>query len=132
MKGIDEVKKDLRELRKYTHAIKQIEMAQRTHLARIKLLEGLESEKARALIENERRLLSLTDPTSEIERACAIEEKYMSAINALPLVDKGIIVDAFINGTPYWKIGLAVGYSEEGVRKMVSKIISKIAQTVNA
>ncbi len=131
MKGINEVKKDLRELKKYTHAIKQLEVAEKTHLARIKLLEGLpRSERTEALIEKERALISSLNCQSVIENACTLEEKYISAINALPLIDRGIIVDAFINGTPYWKIGLEVGYSEEGVRKMVSRIIKKIAQSV--
>ncbi len=129
MKGINEVKKDLRELKKYTHAIKQLEIAQKTHLARIKLLEAMQgSARACELIEKERALLSSDKPLYLIESAIELEGKYRDAINALPLVDRGIIVDAFINGKPYWKIGTEIGYSEEGVRKRVSKIISKIAQ----
>ena len=129
MKGINEVKKDLRELKKYTHAIKQLEAAQKTHLMRIKLLEAMEkSEKITALIEKEKTLLSSASAVSVIENACALEEKYSIALDSLPLIERGIIVDAFINGTPYWKIGLKIGYSEDGVRKKVSKIISKIAK----
>lgn len=129
MKGINEVKKDLRELKKYTHAISQLESAQKTHLMRIKLLEGLEkNERVLALIEKEKSLMASLASLASLENACALEEKYLSVINALPLIERGIIVDAFINGMPYWKIGLQIGYSEEGVRKKVSKIIAKIAQ----
>ena len=129
MKETNEVKKDLRELKKHTHAVKQLESAQRMHFARIKLLEALpKSEKTENLIEKEKLLISSIDYQGVIEKSCTLEEKYMAAINTLPLVDRGMIVDAFINGTPYWKIGLEIGYSEEGVRKRVSKIISKIAQ----
>lgn len=131
MKEINEVKKDLRELKRQTHAIKQLECAQKTHLARIKLLMGMEeNERIKALIEKERASLASLNVADVVSGACEIEEKYMEAINALPLVDRGIIVDAFINGTPYWKIGLSVGYSEEGVRKKVSKIISAIAKSM--
>ena len=131
MKEISEVKKDLRELKKHTHAIKQLESAQRMHLARIKLLEALpKSEKTENLIEKEKLLISSIDYQGVIEKSCTIEEKYMAAINALPLPDRGMIVDAFINGTPYWKIGLEIGYSEEGVRKKISKIISKISKNI--
>ena len=129
MKEINEVKKDLRELKKYTHAIKQLECAQRTHLARIKLLESIGGgEKTNKLIERENALLASLDAKTVIEGACTLEEKYMAKINELPLPDRGIIIDCVINGTPYWKIGLEIGYSEEGVRKRVSKIIAKIAQ----
>ena len=129
MKGINEVKKDLRELKKYTHAIKQLESAQRTHMARIKLLESVEGgDKIKRLIEREKALILSTKAPEVIEYACALEEKYMAVINSLPLIDRGIIVDCVINGTPYWKIGLQIGYSEEGVRKKISKIIAKIAQ----
>lgn len=129
MKEINEVKKDLRELKKYTHAIKQLECAQRTHLARIKLLESIGGgEKTNKLIERERALLAALDVKTVIEGACTLEEKYMAKINELPLPDRGIIIDCVINGTPYWKIGLEIGYSDEGVRKRVSKIIAKIAQ----
>ena len=129
MKEINEVKKDLRELKKYTHAIKQLECAQRTHLARIKLLESIGGgEKTNKLIERERALLAALDAKTVIEGACTLEEKYMTKINELPLPDRGIIIDCVINGTPYWKIGLEIGYSDEGVRKRVSKIIAKIAQ----
>ena len=129
MKEINEVKKDLRELKKYTHAIKQLECAQRTHLARIKLLESIGGgEKTNKLIERENALLASLDAKTVIEGACTLEEKYMAKINELPLPDRGIIIDCVINGTPYWKIGLEIGYSDEGVRKRVSKIIAKIAQ----
>ena len=131
MKGLNEVKKDLRELKKYTHAIKQLEATERTHRARIKLLESMErNTRICALIEREQALLSALQPDSIIEKVCELEEKYMSAINTLPLVDKGIIVDAFINGTPYWKIGLQVGYSEEGVRKHINALIRELAGKV--
>ena len=131
MKETNEVKKDLRELKKLTHAIKQLESAQRMHLARIKLLENLpKSEKIDTLIAKEKSLISSIDCQGVIEKSCALEEKYMDAINSLPLFDRGMIVDAFINGTPYWKIGLEIGYSEEGVRKKISKIISHISKYV--
>ena len=131
MKEINEVKRELRELKKYTHAIKQIESARKTHLMRIKLLEGMqENDRILALIEKENTLLADQTPINLIESACEIEERYKKAINELPILERGIIVDAFINGTPYWKIGLEIGYSEDGVRKKVSKIISKIAKSI--
>ena len=133
MKGINEVKKDLRELKKHAHAIERLKEAQSTHEARIKMLEKLNScKKTQEIIEKERRHIELLPIEKEIESARELEEKYMSAISTLGPIDKSIIIDTYINGVPYWKIGVALGYSEEGIRKRLGKAIKEISSIVNA
>ncbi len=131
MKGINEVKKDLRELKIHTHALKKLEMAQNTHLARIKMLQRLEPTKEiLSLIEKEKSLIKAIDAEGRIKRAQELEEKYLDLLMALDPLDRSIMIDAFINGVPYFKIGLEIGYSDEGVRKKISKIIKKLAQAL--
>lgn len=132
MKGLNEVKKDLRELKKHAHAIDRLKSLQSTHMARIKMLEKMTpSDKSSELIKKEREHLEALPICSEIEKAREIEEKYMSAIMELDPIEKSIIVDTYINGVPYWKIGIELGYSEEGIRKKLSKAIKSIANQIN-
>ena len=132
MKGLNEVKKDLRELKKHAHAIERLKSVQKTHMARIKMLENIApSDKASELIEKELAHLDALPICNEIEKAREIEEKYMGAIMKLDPIEKSIIVDTYINGVPYWKIGIELGYSEEGIRKRLAKAIKSIACQVN-
>ena len=128
MKKIDEVKKDLKNLKSYTAAINKLKSAQETHLMRIKMLERMTPKESTArIIEKERELLESLDVSIKIEQAQAIEEKYMSAILSLDMLDRNIMIDTYITGLTHWKVGLANGYSEEGIRKKISKIIKKLA-----
>ena len=132
MKGLDEVKKDLRELKKHAHAIDRLKSLQSTHMARIKMLERmLPSDKANELIKKEMAHLEALPICKEIDKAREIEEKYMGAIMALDPIEKSIVVDTYINGVPYWKIGIELGYSEEGIRKRLAKAIKSIACQVS-
>ena len=62
-----------------------------------------------------------------VRDANLLEEKYMSAINSLEPIDRAIILESIVNGTPYWKIGVAYGYTEESLRKKIDKILRKLA-----
>ncbi|MBO5339226.1 MAG: hypothetical protein J6A96_05955 [Clostridia bacterium] len=127
----EEVKKDLKSLKNYTLAINKLRETQETHIMRIKMLEKMQkSEKINSIIERERKLLSDLDIATKISEAQEIEEKYMKTILSLSPLDRSIILDAYINGQAYWKIGVAIGYSEEGVRKKISKIIKNIALSI--
>lgn len=128
---VEEVKKDLKSLKNYTLAINKLRETQETHIMRIKMLEKMQkSEKVNSIIERERKLLSDLDIATKISEAQEIEEKYMKTILSLSPLDRSIILDAYINGQAYWKIGVAIGYSEEGVRKKISKIIKNIALSI--
>lgn len=128
MKEIKEVKKDLNELRKLTHAIKSLESAANTHKSRIKLLSCLaQTDKIKELISKEEELLKNIYGADKIEKAQSLEKIYMNAIMSLDPTDRSIALNTYINGLPYWKTGLEIGYSEEGVRKRIAKIVKQIA-----
>ena len=133
MKGINEVKRDLRELKKHTHAIERLRLAQSTHYARIEMLNRMEkTDKINEIIEKEKRHIELLPIEKEIESARELEEKYMNAISTLGPIDKSIVIDTYINGLPYWKVGISLGYSEEGIRKRLAKATKAIYSFVNA
>ena len=128
MTNIETVRKDLKSLKQKTHLIENLRKTQMTHIMRIEMLKKMtKTTEVCECIEREERLLSLLKAEPYIKEAELLEEKYMSAINLLDPIDKIIILDAFVNGTPYWRVGVSVGYSEEGVRKRVSKIIHRLA-----
>lgn len=128
MKEIKEVKRDLNELRKLTHAIKAIESAADTHKSRIRLLSSLaQTDKIKELISKEEELLKSIYGADKIEETQSLEKAYMDAIMSLDPTDRSIALNTYINGLPYWKTGLEVGYTEEGVRKRIAKIVKQIA-----
>ena len=129
MKGINEVKKDLRELKKHVHALRRLEVACKTHEMRIKLLSTLkQTERTRELIRVERELIQAIDIGGAFDSAQRLELYYIDKINKLCPTDKSIMVDAFLNGVPYWKIGIDLGFSEETIRKRVDRITGQIAK----
>lgn len=128
---IEEVKRDLKNLKSYTHSINKLKETQLTYEMRIKMLEKMErTEKINNIIERERNLIATLDVATKINEALLLEEKYMGIIMSLEPLDRSIILDTYINGLPYWKIGMQIGYSEEGIRKKISKIIKSIALSI--
>lgn len=123
------IKKDLRQLRKITHSIEVSLQVKERHEKR---LEVLRQQKRTKEIEEDihriEKVLSTLNIPKFIQRAAVLEERYIEAINKLDPLDKTIILDGYINGTAYWKIGRNIGYSETGVKYRVKKIIEQIAE----
>lgn len=124
---IDTVKKDLRQLRKISHSIEALLTMKEKHERRLAFLSersySPEVEEEKRRIQN---LLKGLDLQGYIRRATALEEKYMAAIDKLEPLDKKIIIDGYINGKAYYKIGRDIGYTEAGIRKRIEKIIKQI------
>ncbi len=131
MAEINKVKNDLRDLKSHAHMIKRLSEAHDMHIKRIQFLQRLgNSDEILENIETEKRLIDKLDAGKYIREAQILEEKYMSAINDLSPLDKTIILDGYVNGNPYWKVGMELGYTEDGVRKRVNKIIEDISKRV--
>lgn len=126
------IKKDLRQLKKTIHIIEAQREAQERYEKRIEALSRLApTEKIKEQIETTRKIMSLMDVDRYIDEASQLEEKYIGAINTLDPIEKTIITESFLNGKPYWKIGLSLGYSEEGVRKKIDKIMRQLLKHLN-
>lgn len=128
---IETIKKDLRQLRKVTHSIEALMTMKDKHEKRLEYLSGLPpSESVKEEIQKIKSLLEGIDIQRYISKATALEEKYMAAIEKLDPLDKKIIVDGYINGRAYYKIGNDIGYTEAGIRKRLNKIFSQLAKVI--
>lgn len=125
---IERIKKDLRRLSKLSHSIEvSLTMKERHEKRRELLLQGDQTEETLAEISKIDRVLSSLRIKEYIKEATALEERYMGAISRLEPLDKTIILDGYVNGKAYWKIGRDIGYTEDGIKKRVKKSIEKLA-----
>ena len=130
--NVKTIKNDLRQLKKTVHIIDAMKDTQQRYLKRIETLSKfVQTEQIKDQINTTKKLLNLMDIDTYIKDAIEIEQKYMSVINKLEPIEKTIIIESFINGKPYWKIGMDLFYSEETVRKKVDKILRKMVGMFN-
>ena len=126
---INIVRKELRALKKSSRVIKRLIEAQGIHYKRIEALCKMEeNEKIKALILREKEIISALGIDKQIEKSASLEEKYIGAINALSPSDKAMMLDCFLNGMPYWRLGMEYGFAEEGARKHIEALVKKIAE----
>lgn len=131
MKKIQEIRKDLRELRKLTHSIEAALTVKENHERRKAFLLSLEqTPEIISEVERTETVLSALKIEFCIAEANALELKYMEAINQLSRTDKTIILDGYINGKPYWKIGKDLGYSERSIQNRANSAIEQIARKI--
>ena len=128
---ISKVKKDLRRLRHITHSVDTALQVKERHDRRISYLEREKPTKEN--IEEAQKIrnnLSSLRIDEIIKEEATLESIYMDAISKLDPIDRTIILDGYINGKSYWKIGKEVGYSERGIQNRVSIIFEKIAKMI--
>lgn len=124
----EKIKKDLRTLRKITHSIEVALACKMNHENRIEYLKQSKQTPERvAEIKRLETILSNLHIEDAIRKASVLEEVYVSAIDKLEPLDKTIIIDGYINGKAYWKIGRDIGYTEAGIRKRLEKAIDKLS-----
>lgn len=124
---INEIRRDLRSLRRLTHRINILLDAETRHRARLACLEmhgGADTDCNRL-----KTVIAALNTRDCINRATDIEVRYMTALMALEEVDRIILIDGYINGRAYWQIGRELGYSEDGIRKRAKAAIEKLAES---
>lgn len=125
--NINTIKKDLRQLKKTIHIIDALKGVQERYIKRIESLSRLiQTDRIKEQIKTTKAVLALMNIDQYIEEATSLESKYMYAINQLEPIEKAIILDSFVNGMPYWRVGLKLGYTEESLRKKADKIMRKL------
>lgn len=118
----EKVKNDLRQIRVLSHQIDCVIVARDKRIERLKHTQD-EKEKARL-----QAIIDTINVDKLIAQANALEQEYIGLINLLDSIDKTIIYDGYILGTPYWKIAKKINYSEVAVQKRASAAIEKIAK----
>lgn len=124
---IAKIKSDLRQLRKITHNIEVSLQVKERHEKRLAILQQKSTQEFEEEISKIKQVLSTLKIEESIKKATALELKYSEAISKLDSLDKVIILDGYINGKAYWKIGRDIGYTEVGVQKRIKKIFEKLA-----
>lgn len=128
---VERVKRELRQLRRINHGIEVYLSIRERHEKRLAFLRSLErSLEVVAEIERLEQLVASMDTAKAIMEATRIEEKYMAIINTLEPVDRTIVLEGYISGVPYWKIGREIGYTERGIQKRAAAAIEAIARRV--
>ena len=128
---INVVKRDLRGLKKSSRAVKRLLEIQGLHYKRINALSHMEQTKE--IVEatkKEKELLSALNITEELCKAQDVEKKYSTALSSLSTEDKAMVLDCYINGLPYWKIGMEYGFSEAGARKHIDTLVKKLSTLI--
>lgn len=125
------IKKDLRRLRKITHSVEVALQVKERHERRLSYLEREKPSKEN-IEEAQKIRKNLTSLRIDdiIKEATTLESLYMEAISKLEPLDRTIILDGYINGKAYWKIGRDIGYTEVGIQKRVNKIIEILANLI--
>lgn len=118
----EKIKKDLRQIRVISHQIDCVIVARDKRIERLKHIQD-EKEKARL-----QAIIDTINVDKLIAQANALEQEYMCLINQLDSIDRTIIYDGYILGTPYWKIAKKIGYSEANVQKRALAAIEQIAR----
>ena len=128
---IAKIKKDLRRLRKITHSVEVALQVKERHERRLSYLEREKPSKEN-IEEAQKIRKNLTSLRIDdiIKEATTLESLYMEAISKLEPLDRTIILDGYINGKAYWKIGRDIGYTEVGIQKRVNKIIEILANLI--
>ena len=127
---IYKVKNDLRALKKSSHALNRLIELHGLCYKRVKVIEGLDGKREGVLAEREREIALALGIKAEILKSQELTGKYARAIGSLDAEDKAMILDCYLNGLPYWKIAMEYGFSEEGARKHIDKIVKKIAKAM--
>lgn len=132
METTEKIKRDLRLLRKITHSIEVSLTVEKRHKERLEVLQKQEqTEEVKQNIADIEAVLATLDTAKYIQRATELESRYIEAINRLDPLDKTIILDGYVNGKAYWKIGRDIGYTEVGIQKRVNKIIEILAKILD-
>lgn len=125
----ERIKRDLRRLRNITHGINVLMCVKETHEKRLAYLNALNpcTEETKAEITKISKALSDLRIEESIKEATALEEIYMNAITRLEPLDRIIILDGYVNGKTYRRVGESIGYSERGVQNRMKVIIEKLS-----
>ena len=118
----EKIKNDLRQIRVLSHQIDCVIVARDKRVVRLDYLHN-ENEKARL-----QAIIDTINVDKLIAQANSLEQEYMCLINQLDSIDRTIIYDGYILGTPYWKIAKKIGYSEANVQKRALAAIEQIAR----
>lgn len=122
------VKTDLKQLKRLSKSIEVVIATRERQVSRLKTLAAIaQTEEVKANIRAVQKILNGLNIEELWHEQLELVKKYNAAVNNLEPIDKAIIVECFLNGKPYWKVGQTVGYTERGVQQRVDNALRQIA-----
>ena len=130
---VDEVKKELRELKHIEKCIRVRETVRDIRERRLKWLRSQpKSDEICEEIREVTEILKSLKINDYIRKANRLEKKYMSAISTLAPDDQIIVFECFVKGDKtYYQVGNDMGYSDEWVKVRVRKIMEDLAKKIS-
>ncbi len=130
---VDEVKKELRELKHVEKCIKVRETIRDIRERRLKWLKSQpKSKETSEEITEVTEILKSLKINDYIRKANRLEKKYMSASSTLAPDDQIIVFECFVKGDKtYYQVGNDIGYSDEWVKVRVRKIMEDLAKKIS-
>lgn len=124
---LEEIRRELREIRKLQHRVTVMQSVRERYESRIAVLESMEwTDEREKLIADLRKNSAALGIEDAIREATELESRYMGALARLDGQDRAILLDGYLCGKPYWKIGMELGYSEDGVKKRVRRALERL------
>lgn len=133
MVDIKTVKMDLRRIKYGKKHLNELNEKLKRMEEYISYLEGCRKTKEVKLkLEANKRVLDgrrkdLKRKEREVE---GLFDVYRGAIECLPILDKRILLEGYIEGIAYHQIGQELGYSERGIQERLVRIFEAISENI--
>lgn len=127
MKSIDQVKTELKQMRRQNILLQSMYDTEARLRKRLEYLSDSEKEE-RDKIEY---ILRNLDIAGQIKKCNAIEKEYAKAISKLSLEDSTIIYARYQQGMTNVQIARNFYYSVDGMQKRINRLVHKIWRIVN-
>ena len=127
MKSIDQVKTELKQMRRQNILLQSMYDTEARLRKRLKYLTDSEKDE-RDKIEY---ILRNLDIAGQIKKCNAIEKEYAKAISKLSLEDSTIIYARYQQGMTNVQIARNFYYSVDGMQKRINRLVHKIWRIVN-
>lgn len=127
MKSIDQVKTELKQMRRQNILLQSMYDTEARLRKRLEYLSDSEQEE-RDKIEY---ILRNLDIAGQIKKCNAIEKEYAKAISKLSLEDSTIIYARYQQGMTNVQIARNFYYSVDGMQKRINRLVHKIWRIVN-
>ena len=127
--SINKVRSDLKKIKKNSLCISSLLRYYNLQENKIKSLRShsIGKEKCEKTTNSLQKSLEKIELNKIVYEASVLEQSYIQFIKNLDLIQQTVVMSAFFQGKPYWKIGKEIGYSERSVRYIIESALKQIA-----
>ena len=128
--SINKVRSDLKKIKKNSLCISSLLRYYDLQETRIKSLRSrsIGKDKCEKTANTLQKSLEKIELNKIVCEAELLKQSYIQFIKRLDLIHKTVVMSAFFQGKPYWKIGKEIGYSERSIRYIIESALKQIAE----